>query len=111
MEVYTHALNGKPVDTPAVDGSVAEEGFTPRVRIEVRQNGEAVFHYGDEGVEGGILKMSTREEGAGGKGAMGEWLQEGLDGKGWVELGFRGDDIKFAVLAFSGFWKDCVDRA
>lgn len=105
MEVYTHALNGKPVDTPAVDGSVAEEGFTPRVRIEVRQNGEAVFHYGDESVEGEILKMSTRVEGeeGEGEGVMGEWLQEGLDGKGWVELGFRGDDIKFAVLAFSGF--------
>ncbi|RPA92604.1 hypothetical protein L873DRAFT_1635155, partial [Choiromyces venosus 120613-1] len=52
VEVYTHALNGKPADTPAVEG------------------------------EGG---------------ATGEWLQEGLDGKGWVELGFRGDDIKFAV--------------
>lgn len=101
MEVYTHALNGKPVDAPAVGGSVAEEGFTSRVHIEVRQNGEAVFHYGDESVEGEILRMSTRVEGEEGEGVMGEWLQEGLDGKGWVELGFRGDDIKFAVLAFS----------
>ncbi|CUS09191.1 unnamed protein product [Tuber aestivum] len=98
VEVYTHALNGKPVDTPAVEGSVAEEGFTPRVRIEVRQNGEAVFHYGDTSVEGEVLKLSTGVEGeVVEEGAMGEWLQEGLDGKGWVELGFRGDDIKFAV--------------
>ncbi|KAG0635151.1 hypothetical protein HOY80DRAFT_1058007 [Tuber brumale] len=97
VEVYTHALNGKPVDALAVEGSVAEEGFTSRVRIDVRQNGEAVFHYGDEGVEGEILKLSTGAEGEMGEGAMGEWLQEGLDGKGWVELGFRGDDIKFAV--------------
>jgi len=94
VEVYTHALNGKPVDTPVVDGRVAGEGFTSRVRIEVRQNGEAMFHYGDESVEGEILGMSTRVEG---EGVTGEWLQEGLDGKGWVKLGFRGDDIKFAV--------------
>lgn len=101
MEVYTHALNGKPADAPAVDGSVAEEAFTSRVHIEVRQSGEAVFQYGDESVEGEILRMSTRVEGEEGEDVMGEWLQEGLDGKGWVELGFRGDDIKFAVQAFS----------
>ncbi|KAG0125018.1 hypothetical protein HOY82DRAFT_673305 [Tuber indicum] len=97
VEVYTHALNGKPVDSPAVGGDVAEEGFTSRVRIEVRQDGGAVFHYGDEVVEGGGLGLGTGVGGEMAEGAMGEWLQEGLGGKGWVGLGFRGDDIKFAV--------------
>ncbi|PWW72540.1 hypothetical protein C7212DRAFT_366510, partial [Tuber magnatum] len=98
VEVYTHVLNGKPVDAPATEGSVAEEGFTPRVRIEVRRNGEAIFHYGDTSIEEEILRMSTGVEGqVVEEGVVGGWLQEGLDGKGWVELGFRGDDIKFAV--------------
>ncbi|KAL7276721.1 hypothetical protein RUND412_000258 [Rhizina undulata] len=113
VEVFTATLNGRPPTTATESEYTGPEENTSRVSITVSESGEARFEYATAEIEAAILRSA--EDGAFAEDQIREykeeevypeleekpvWLIEGLEGRGWVELGLGAENgaVKFAVF-------------